>query len=256
MKKRNWELFFQEEAPRYLKNEFTQNTLFEVQFIKKELNLKKGDRILDIGCGTGRHSLELAKDRYQITGIDLSTDQLNIAKEKAAEMNLDIRFIKADASQFRLDETFEHAIRLCEGAFCLFEEGFEPFSYHQRILRNGNRMLRVGGRFILNALNGFRFIRQCSDDNVLQGKFDPMTVSTIETVKLKNGEEIRIMEKGFLPHELKMMLETCGFEVLHLWGGTAGMWNKEPLKLDEMEIMIISQKVFKSNNQVENNILS
>lgn len=243
MKKRNWELFFREEAPRYLDNNFTKNTQFEAQFIKEELDLVKEEKILDIGCGTGRHSIELSKEGFQMTGIDLSEDQLQIARTKANELALDIKFIKGDASEILLNEKFDHAISLCEGAFSLFEEGIEPISFHLNILKNVNKMLKQSGKFILNALNGFRFIRECSDEDIQKGIFDPMTISKTEEVELKNAEKIQIREKGFLPNELKNMIECCGFEVLHIWGGSAWGWNREPLKLDEMEMMVISKKI-------------
>jgi len=59
---------------------------------------------------------------------------------------------------------------------------------------------------------------------------------------LKDGSKVPLLEKGFLPRELTQMLGEAGFRVLNLWGGTAGEWHKQPLKLDEYEIMVISQK--------------
>jgi len=242
MAPRNWELFFKQEAPGYENYGFTKNTAFEVRFIIEELGLKEGQEILDIGCGTGRHSLALAAAGFKVTGIDLSEDQLQIARAKAVEQGLPVDLIRGDASRIILEKRFDHAICLCEGAFSLFEAGMDPVSYHLDILSNINRMLKPGGRFLLTALNGFRMIRKSSDEDITNAAFDPQTVSTTEEIELKNGLKIEVRQKGFLPSELKRMLESSGFEVSDIWGGTAGAWDKGPLKLDEIEIMVVSRK--------------
>jgi ubiquinone/menaquinone biosynthesis C-methylase UbiE len=239
---RNWQKFFHDEAPRYLDNCFTKNTDFEVRFLIDELGLKAGDRVLDIGCGTGRHSLGLAKEKMAVTGIDLSPDMLGVARRMADERGLDITFIQGDASQVRLDEKFDHAIIICEGAFSLFEEGMEPFQYHLDILKNVNGMLKPGGKFLMTVLNGFKKIREHSDEDIKKGVFDPVTLSTFIEMDLNDGSKAALHEKGFLPRELTQMLGEAGFRVLNLWGGTAGEWNRQPLKLDEYEIMVVSRK--------------
>ncbi len=71
-----WEEFFDAHAPLYDQNDFTQNTVGEVDFILDELSVPAGASILDVGCGTGRHSIELARRGYDVTGLDLSAQML------------------------------------------------------------------------------------------------------------------------------------------------------------------------------------
>jgi cyclopropane fatty-acyl-phospholipid synthase-like methyltransferase len=239
---RNWQRFFQAEAPRYLEYGFTKNTAAEVDFIEGELGLLSGQSILDIGCGTGRHSLELTRRGYSCTGIDLSADMLAQARRLAEAEGLEVELVQGDASDTRLDRTFDNAICLCEGAFSLMEPGTEPVAYHSGILANIHAMLRPGGMFLLTAINGMRLIRHYSDDDVAAGLFDPLTISEIEQMPAGNGATVTVIEKGFLPSELTGLLEAAGFHVLSLWGGTAGGWNKAPLKLDEIELMVVAQK--------------
>ena len=73
--KSTWEQFFDAHAPIYEQNEFTKNTVREVDFLLEELELPPGASILDVGCGTGRHSIELAKRGYTLTGVDLSAQK-------------------------------------------------------------------------------------------------------------------------------------------------------------------------------------
>ncbi len=74
--KSTWETFFDAHAPVYEDNAFTKNTLPEVDFLIEELALPQGGSILDVGCGTGRHSIELARRGYSVTGLDLSREML------------------------------------------------------------------------------------------------------------------------------------------------------------------------------------
>jgi SAM-dependent methyltransferase len=68
--------------------------------------------ILDLGCGTGGHALELAKRGYEVTGIDRSKEMLDIAIEKAGRSNLDIKFVKGDIADLELRKRFDAAISM------------------------------------------------------------------------------------------------------------------------------------------------
>lgn len=81
-----YEELFENYGKKYDEESFTQGTAGECDFIEKETGFDKTLKILDIGCGTGRHSIELAKRGYCVTGIDLSDSQLARAKEKAKEI--------------------------------------------------------------------------------------------------------------------------------------------------------------------------
>ena len=81
--KSTWERFFDAHAPIYEANVFTKNTAREVNFLLEELEPPSGASILDVGCGTGRHSVELAKRGYAVTGLDLSAEMLAQAAQAA-----------------------------------------------------------------------------------------------------------------------------------------------------------------------------
>lgn len=80
-----YESLFENYGKKYDNENFTQGTIGECDFIEKEIDFDKSKKIIDVGCGTGRHSIELAKRDYKVTGIDLSESQLERAKEKAKD---------------------------------------------------------------------------------------------------------------------------------------------------------------------------
>ena len=105
-----WQEFFDSQASTYEENPFTKNTVAEVEFLLSLYPLKPGASILDIGCGTGRHCIELAKRGYQMTGLDLSEKMLEVAKTNAGDT--EVEWVNADARNFALDKMYEGAICL------------------------------------------------------------------------------------------------------------------------------------------------
>lgn len=118
---------FEDYAQTYDREVFTQGTLQECDFIEREIGGDKSRKILDVGCGTGRHDIELARRGYRVTGIDLSESQLAHARAKAREAGVEASFIQADARELAFREEFDVALMICEGAFPLMETDRENF---------------------------------------------------------------------------------------------------------------------------------
>lgn len=245
MKNNTWKQFYDFNAPNYEQEVFVQNTEFEADFLVEELSLKPGMKVIDIGCGVGRHSVALAQRGLVMTGLDISTGQLHEARKKAAKAGVHVNFVQADASDFVLDEQFDAAICLCEGSFGLLSIGDDPLTHEKKILQNIAAVLKPGASLLMNARNAYQLIRHFSDEDVASGAFDPYTQTRI----VKMGEmypgfdpEVEVVEKCFTPSELRLLLETNGFAVDNMWGGTAGNWSKHLLSLDEIEIMVKCHK--------------
>lgn len=241
-----WEQFFDNHAPEYMSNSFTGDTLAEVDFVTAELALPAGSSILDIGCGTGRHSIELAKRGYHMTGIDISDGMLTQARKAAAEAGVSVEFIKGDASRFLMNMEFDGAICLCEGAFSLLSLDDDPMQHDLAILRNVFAMLKPRAQFILTCLNAMRYIRLYSQADVESGVFDPVNMienSTMDYETPQGKQSLQVRERGYVPTELRLMFHTIGFEVEHIWGGTAGTSKRRAPELDEIELMIIGRKL-------------
>lgn len=241
--KKNWEQFFDAHAPIYDQNVFTKNTTREVDFLVEELGLPAGGKILDIGCGTGRHSIELARRGYAVTGLDFSAEMLARAAEAAKSAGVQVEWIRSDATKFSFPEKFDAAICLCEGAFGLLGQQDDPIEQPLAILRNISNSLKPQAKAVFTVLNATAMIRRYQNKDVIEGRFDPLTlVESSEHPPREGAPAIAVRERGFVPTELMLLLRLAGLSALNIWGGTAGNWGKRPLDLDEIEIMIVACK--------------
>lgn len=245
MTSQSWQGFFDEFAPQYENECFTKDTLREVEFLVELLALPSGAKILDVGCGTCRHSVELARRGYRMTGVDISAGMLAQARQNAAKAGVEIELVQANAANCRPGGTFEAAICLCEGAFCLLGEGDDPIGRDLAMLKNISAALADGGRFVLTTLNGYRKARSFSNADVAAGKFDPLALvepCTLEYQTPAGKRTFTGQERGYMPTELTLLCRLAGLQAEHIWGGTAGNWGRRPLDLDEIEVMVVAQK--------------
>jgi SAM-dependent methyltransferase len=238
-----WAAFFNEHAPRYEENVFTKNTGAEVDFLITELGLRPGATILDVGCGTGRHAIELARRGFAVTALDISAGMLAEARRHAQAAGVRVDWRQEDATRFALASEFDAVICLCEGACGLLASGDDPIAQPLAILRNVSRALKPCARCLFTVLNGCALIRKHIQADVKGGLFDPATLSErSECAPPGSGHAAPIRERGFVPTELVLLFAVAGMNVLGLWGGTAGAWGKRPLELDEIEIMVLAAK--------------
>lgn len=133
----------------------------EADFINSTLNLPQaapgaaeGARILDLCCGHGRHTVELAAAGYSMVGQDLSATFLDLAKDAAAARNLRIQFVHADMREIPFEGEFDAIINMFT-AFGYFDDDTED----QKVLNAVGRALKPGGKFLIDLLNTPRIIR-------------------------------------------------------------------------------------------------
>ncbi len=240
-----WQAFFDSHAPHYALNPFAQHTEAEVDFFLSLFALARGSRILDMGCGIGRHSIELAKRGFKVTGVDLSPGMLAEGRRSAEQAGVEVDFVQADAQKWVAPEPFEAGICLCEGGMGLIEKGEDAEAHDGSILRNIAASLKPNAPFLLTALNGYSIIRQMKDEHVAAGRFDPATMYADYEDQWDLPEGPRIMqvhERLFIAPEMVRMLRAAGFVVDNVFGGTAGHWAQRPLSLDEVEAMYVCRR--------------
>lgn len=254
MSKQWYETLFENYGENYEKESFTSGTLGECDFIEKELGFVKTLKILDVGCGTGRHAVELASRGYRITGIDLSESMLAKARQKAAEKNLKIDFRRCDARKLPFNAEFDVALMLCEGAFPLMETDEMNFE----ILQGVSRALKPAGKFIFTTLNGLfplfnsveKFCNETSDPGtaVYRGnRFDLMTFRDHNITELVddlgNRKVLECHERYYVPSEITWLLKSLGFTVIEIFGARLGAFSRaDALRSDDFEMLVIASR--------------
>ncbi|MDJ0536782.1 MAG: class I SAM-dependent methyltransferase [Xenococcaceae cyanobacterium MO_207.B15] len=247
-----YEELFENYGMKYDRENFVQGTIGECDFIEKEINYNKTTRILDIGCGTGRHTIELSKRGYTVIGIDLSESQLKRAKEKASEQNLSIDFQKHDARKLTFLNEFDLVIMLCEGAFSLMET--DEMNY--QILRNASVALKEKGKIIFTTLNGLfplfhsvkEFINSESSEGILsENTFDLMTFRDHSVYETEDdeGRKLRLQcnERYYVPSEITWLLKTLDFHTINIFGAKLGAFSRDDkLTTEDYEMLVIAEK--------------
>lgn len=255
MNKKQWyETLFENYGQKYDAESFTQGTAGECDFIENEINSDKSLKILDVGCGTGRHSLEMTKRGYNVTGIDLSASQLARAREKAEINNLKINFQQADARNMPFKEEFNVAIMLCEGGFPLMET--DEMNYE--ILKNVTKSLRENGIFIFTTLNGLfpiyhsveEFCASTSGEGnatYRSNTFDLMTFRDHNITEIEddsgNKRTIESNERYYVPSEITWLLKSLGYKKIEIFGAKLGKFSrKDKLTTEDFEMLVIAEK--------------
>ena len=249
-----YEELFENYGQKYDRESFTQGTLGECDFIEQEIGFNKSIRILDIGCGTGRHSIELSKRGYNITGIDLSDSQLTRAREKAEKQGLKIDFLKCDARDLSFNSEFDLVIMLCEGAFPLMET--DEMNYE--ILKNATKSLKEHGRLIFTTLNGLfplyhsveEFCASASEKGnatYRSNTFDLMTFRDYNITEVEdddsNKRELRCNERYYVPSEISWLLKTLGYIKIEIFGARLGAFSRnDKLTTEDFEMLVIAEK--------------
>ena len=238
----------------YDRESFTFGTIGECDFIEKEINFNKLTRILDIGCGTGRHSIELTKRGYKITGIDLSESLLKRAKEKALVENLDIDFQKQDARNLTFNQEFDLVIMLCEGAFPLMET--DEMNY--QILQGASNALKKDGKLIFTTLNGlfplFHSVKDFLASEREEGNagydnnsFDLMTFRDHNITSFVDDDgiekKLECNERYYVPSEITWLLKSLNFNKIDIFGARLGAFSRnDKLTTEDFEMLVIALK--------------
>jgi len=206
--------------------------------------IQPGSQVLDLGCGHGRHCLELARRGHRCVGIDMVPGFIDHARAAAAAEGLACEFMLGDL------RAFESAARF-DGAVCLFDAfGFHDDADHRRILANTLAALRPGGRLLLDVRTREHMLRQApvsvveaapGEMMIDRFQFDIESGRMLDRRSCVRGGVVRettFSVRLYAYTELKAMLRGAGFRVLRAFGGFDGT----PLSAARPRTLVVAEK--------------
>lgn len=211
----------------YLRYSFTKGTAQEVRFLIDALRLKPGDRVLDLGCGPGRHSRALSESGIDVVGLDISLDFLRVAGTG--------RWVRADARSLPfVPNSFDAAISLCQGGFGLLG-GVDDAGVIARMAE----VVKAGGRIALSAFSAYFAVRHLEPGET----FDADRGVNHERATVRDpqgaGREFDLWTTCFTPRELRLMAEAAGIRTEGLWSVAPGDYATRPPDIDHPEFLLL-----------------
>jgi SAM-dependent methyltransferase len=198
-----------------------------IDLIERQIPGLKGLRILDLACGNGRHTLELVKRGYNVTGIDISDQLLNIAREKAANLKKEILFLNADMRYFKFPFKFDVIINL----FTSFGY-FETDEQNELVIHRISKTLNQNGTFVLDFFNSNHIINNfIPRDEKNEGEIkiiqereikDNRIIKHITLIKNGKSEQFSESVRLFTFEEIANMFAGNNLEIVNLFGDYSG----------------------------------
>jgi len=215
-----------------------------------------GDPLLDLACGTGRMALRMAKLGYQVTGVDITPEMIERARQKAVQEGLSIEWVNADARSFHLGKQFSF-IYMLENVFQFFLTREDQEAMLARVREH----LRPEGCFLFETRNP-------NPRNLLQTRYlepqqytlpdggqlvtteeqyyDPMTqiqhyvrhLTFLHPDGEREERALRVALRYVYPQELEALLHYNGFQVRARYGS----WQQEPLSATSPAMIYVVQK--------------
>lgn len=230
-----------------------EQTKHEADFLGKALGCAAGAHLLDVPCGNGRLSFELAGRGYRLTGVDISEEFVEEARARAASAS-SANTGGTPVPQFILGNMRKiEGEAVYDGAYCFGNSfGFLEYAHMESFLSGVARALKPGARFVIET--------GMAAESILT-KFEPEASHQIEDILLiikeqylaeescidteyvfeRNGEVESRKAKHWIytVAEIRRMIERAGFEVLNLYGSL----KFEPYVLSSEELFVIAENV-------------
>jgi len=223
----------------YLRYSFTKGTVQEVNFLMEALALEPGMRVLDVGCGPGRHAHELARRGLTVHGIDIAQRFVDLATEQAPP---GATFERLDARDLAFEAEFDVVICLCQGAFGLMTANGDD----ERVLGGMARALRPGGRIALSAFNAYFAVKYFDGEGEGQSTFDADTGVNHEHTEVRSEDgtpkTVDLWTGCYTPRELRLLCRTAGLEVSAIHSVEPGAYAVAAPTVETAEFLVLARR--------------
>lgn len=227
-------------------------TIKQVDFIERVLKLKPGMKVLDLACGWGRHSIELALRGYKVTGIDINPLYLREAERRSSRLNLEVKWVKKDMRRISFENKFNAVLNL-SNSFGYFKKERS----HERVIENVSRALKPGGKFLIDFLNLESFIYHYQPERIihfgkdcfslLKSSFDFLKSRwKAEEIVFRQNKKRKTMNYDLRAFTVRELISLCQKSGLKFKAVYDGGFEGKPLTFDSRHCILITQKPYKS----------
>ncbi len=235
-----------------IKNQsWVEDTRRQVDFIVERLNLKGDEKILDLACGFGRHSLELARRGFHVTGVDITPDYIEYASKEAEKEKLKASFICSDIRDVSFENEFDVVLNMADGAVGYLENDEENL----KIFSVVSRALKSGGKHFMDIMNGGYAVthfpcklwdagEKCLtlsdfewDDErktLIYGQLDFPYGEPLPEPVIEEGNTIRL----YTLDEIREIFDKLGMKVIESYGDFSGKISSD----NDIQLMVYSEK--------------
>ncbi len=230
---------------------WVEDTKRQVDFLIEKLGLIGGERILDLACGFGRHSLELARRGFDVTGVDITPEYIKYASEQAKNEKLNARFICSDIRDVSFENEFDVVLNMADGAVGYLENDDENL----KIFAVVSKALRSGGKHFMDIMNGSyaethfpcklwdsgekcltlsNFEWNSETKTLIYGQLDYHYGEALPKPEMTEGNPIRLYSLD----EIKKIFSSLGMEVYDSYSDFGG----KPSSDNDIQLMVCSQR--------------
>lgn len=230
---------------------WTENTISQVDFIIKALELNGNEKILDLACGYGRHALEFAKRGYEVVGVDITEQYVEYGNEQAKKHHYPAHFMQSDIRQVSFENEFDVVLNMADGAIGYLEndeENYKSFAVISKALKPGGKHYMdimsgdyAAGHFPCKlweegekglTLSGFQWNPETK--TMLYGQLDYLYGSTLPKVEMEYGNPTRLYTYA----EIQNIMKLLGMKVQKAFADVEG----NPYTNNSIQMIVCSEK--------------
>jgi SAM-dependent methyltransferase len=240
--KRHWfEDLADHMGPAYLRYSFTKGTEKEIDQLLRRVSLDAGTRVLDVGCGPGRHAHALGRRGFAVHGVDISETFIAVA---SADAPARVTFEPMDARAMGFDAEFDLVLSVCQGAFGMSggPAAGGAVDPDREVLERMARAVRPGGHVVFTSFNAYLQVANLLDGN----EFDAVRGVHRETTEVRDpagvAKECDLWTTCFTPRELRLMCEMAGLAIESMTAAEPGNWTDFPPDGNFPELLVIARR--------------